>query len=68
MPKFVCMDCGCREVNGVGTANAEVKIDEDGIVETGEIDWEHFEGMRCDECSSDNVLPVGNGRKYRDLV
>ena len=68
MPKFVCMDCGCREVSGVGIATAQVNVDEDGVIVTGEIDWDDFSGMTCNECGSDNVLPVGTGRRYRDAV
>ncbi|HBX23975.1 MAG TPA: hypothetical protein DEF34_10150 [Desulfotomaculum sp.] len=64
MHKFVCMECGCHDVFGVGTANTEVRIDEDGKIEIGELDWELFEAMRCSECDSENVLEIGKGRKY----
>ena len=67
MPKYVCMDCGCREVSGTGTAVVDVLIREDGSVEYDGVEWEHFEGMECTECNSDNILRIGSGQKYKEV-
>ena len=67
MPKYVCMDCGCREVRGSGTAVADVLIGEDGSVEYDGVQWEHFEGIECSECNGNNILRIGTGQKYKDV-
>lgn len=56
------------EISGSGVATADISINKSGQVEPGELTWEDFCGMSCDECGGDNVLMIGTGVKYSDAV
>jgi hypothetical protein len=63
--KFVCLECGCHNVEGEIPAMVDVKIDSQGNFMVESLEWEfNGEGLVCTECGSCEIAEIGKKKVY----
>lgn len=62
--KFVCLECGCHNVEGDITALVKVIINSLGEVEIISLDWDTDEYLYCLDCGGNEIVEIGKKVRY----